>query len=245
MYWATTLPTNPQKRKTIIVISPFENKEEILQKIRPMEYQDIPRIAELHQAAMGNSLWSTLGLSFLRNIYRGMLSSELFLGFVYEENASIEGFIAGSTDLPNLMKHTVIHNGHRLLLSALLGVRSVHTIQKLLHTARYFSLSESELAYEIKAESMFCSFTPKTRGKRISGHINKVLFETLLARGHTHVKITTETDNIGANRQLLSWGFEAKGTFSFYGKEMVCYTLNLQTSPRLTPYDWMKHEITE
>ena len=52
------------------------------------------------------------------------------------------------------------------------------------------------------------------------------------------VKVTTETDNEGANRQLKSWGFEQRGTFQFYGKEMVLYVLNLPTCERLSPFDW-------
>jgi len=47
------------------------------------------------------------------------------------------------------------------------------------------------------------------------------------------VKITTETDNEGANRQLRSWGFEDRGTFRFYGKEMRVFVLDLLTSPRV------------
>ena len=82
-------------------------------------------------------------------------------------------------------------------------------------------------------ESLFCSFEPALRGKRISGHINKVLFDELLTRGHKAVKVTTELDNEGANRQLTSWGFAADGHFSFYGKEMVRYVLDLESSPRV------------
>ena len=193
------------------MIRPFEVNAEVLSAIRPMTFSDVPRVAYLHKAAMGNSLWATLGDRFLRNIYRGMLKSHLFLGFVYEQNGQIEGFIAGSEDLPKLMNQVARSTGHRLFLSALMGLTNRKTLRKLLSTAQYFQASSKELGQEIKAESMFCSFTPQTRGKRISGHINKVLFETLLARGHQYIKITTETDNVGANRQLKSWGFQNQG----------------------------------
>ena len=46
-------------------------------------------------------------------------------------------------------------------------------------------------------------------------------------RGHDAVQITTEVDNEGANRQLQSWGFVDCGRFTFYGKEMVTYVLDL------------------
>ena len=85
------------------------------------------------------------------------------------------------------------------------------------------------------AESLFCSFEPALRGKRISGHVNKVLFDDFLARGFRYAKVTTEVDNTGANRQLKSWGFEAGGRFRFYSKEMVRYLLDLEASPRVDP----------
>ena len=62
-----------------------------------------------------------------------------------------------------------------------------------------------------------------------------MLFDELLARGHSAVKVTTETDNEGANRQLQSWGFEDRGRFRFYGKEMVLYVLDLNASDRVEP----------
>ncbi len=67
----------------------------------------------------------------------------------------------------------------------------------------------------------------------MAGHANKVLFDDFLARGHRHVKVTTEVDNRGANRQLQSWGFADCGRFSFYGKEMVTYVLDLEASERV------------
>src|SRR5262249_46969023 len=104
----------------------------------------------------------------------------------------------------------------------------------LLATPLYFSRSAPSQEV-VAAESMFCSFVPNLRGKRISGHINKVLFDELAFLGHAQVKVTTETDNAGGVRQLTSWGFERGSTFHFYGKEMVVFVLDLRGSPRVTP----------
>ena len=79
------------------------------------------------------------------------------------------------------------------------------------------------------------AFAPELRGKRVSGHINKVLFDELAARGHKQVKITTELDNEGANRQLQSWGFRDSHRFRFYDKDMVTYVLDLVGHPRVEP----------
>jgi len=218
----------------------FEAKPEVIANIRPMALQDVPRVAFLHHAAMGNSLWAQLGLRFLREIYRGLLTAPQFLGFVYEEEGQIEGFIAGSTNTSTMMRRVFLRRAPRLGLAALLGLREPSIALKLLGTAKYFKESNHSLNISVPAESLFCSFTPKLRGKRISGHINKVLFDTLYFQGHHRVKITMETSNQGANRQLLSWGFISEGTFEFYGKEMITYVLDLAQSDRVEKQNWVK-----
>ena len=219
-------------------MSPFTVNPEVMDKIRPMTTADCPRVAELHALAMGKSLWAQLGQRFLREIYRSMLQNSNFSGFVYQENGVIEGFIAGSRNSKAMMRSVFFRHGHRLGLTAVLGLRNPKILKQLLETASYFRHSQAELDIECLAESLFCSFTPKLRGKRVAGHINKVLFDQLFSEGHSVIKITTETDNLGANRQLLSWGFKSKGTFQFYGKEMVTYVLNFSESDRVEAKVW-------
>ena len=172
-----------------------------------------------------------------------MLHTPSFLGFVYEEHGQIEGFIAGSEDTSTMMRQVFLSRFHRLSAAGILGLRNPAVIKHLIETPFYFRNSNAPSSDAISAESLFCSFTPKLRGKRVSGHINKVLFDTLLHKGHREVKITTETDNEGANRQLKSWGFEHRGTFHFMEK-MVLYVLDLpqcddcshSTGRRLKPW---------
>jgi len=212
-------------------VKPFPVDAEVLGRIRPMQYRDADRVAELHHAAMGNSLWAMLGVPFLASLYRALIDSPLFFGFVYVEDADVKGFIAGSTDTSAMYRWVLRRRGMFVAPAALRGVLGRPAVGvKLLETARYFGVSGAD---DVPAESLFCSFVPDLRGKRVSGHINKVLFDELLARGRTQVKVTTEVDNEGANRQLTSWGFQGRGTFRFYGKDMVTYVLDLTTSPRV------------
>jgi hypothetical protein len=207
-------------------------------RIRSMEHRDCIRVAELHGTAMGNSLWAQLGQRFLVELYRGLIDSPLFLGFVYEErnhqgDQEIQGFIAGSTHTDRMFQQLFRRRFGVFALAAARGlIRHPGLISQLLQTRNYASLSQGD-GDPVPGESLFCSFTPQCRGKRISAHINKVLFDDLLARGHEFVKITTETDNVGANRQLKSWGFEDRGRFNFYDKEMIRYVLDLESCERV------------
>ncbi|MEE2751532.1 MAG: hypothetical protein VX519_08870 [Myxococcota bacterium] len=217
-------------------VRPFEVDSSVIERIRPMQHRDCPRVSELHRAAMGRSLWARLGASFLTELYRGLIDSPYFLGFVYEESdedgiPEVRGFIAGTTDTRKMLSEVFIQRWLVLGAAAVPGVlRAPSLLPHLFTTGGYSSASGGD---GIPAESLFCSFEPQLRGKRVSGHINKVLFDDLLARGHSKVKVTTEADNEGANRQLRSWGFEEQGSFAFYGKDMVRYVLDLEKSERV------------
>jgi ribosomal protein S18 acetylase RimI-like enzyme len=212
------------------VIRPFEVDPEVIARIRPMRHDDLEHVARLHHAAMGRSLWARLGRRFLVRIYEALLDHPTFLGAVYLEDGRIRGFIAGSEDTGAMLRDSLRGHGPRLALSAARGlVGDPRALRPLLETFAYGARSGDD----VKAESLFCSFEPELRGKRVSGHINKVLFDELRARGHSRVKVTTEVDNEGARRQLESWGFVDEGRFRFYGKDMIRYVLDLANSPRV------------
>lgn len=222
-------------------VGPLRVEDRVYDGIRPMQFRDARRVAELHHAAMGRSLWARLGVRFLTQLYQALVNDERFLAFVYEEQDAahgrrVRGFIAGSQDTEAMFQRVFRKSWFLLGPAALPGlVRDPAVVRELVRTARYFEASAPALPVPVPAESLFCSFERDLRGRRVSGAINQVLFEDLLARGHRYVKITTETDNEGANRQLRSWGFADAGRFRFYGKDMVVYVLDLQASPRLQP----------
>ncbi len=210
---------------------PFPIDPEVMARIRPMLHRDISRVVALHKA-MGTSVWGRLGTDFLVTLYRGMLAHPDFIGFVYEEPPRVRGMIAGSSNARRLFRDLLRDHARHLVLPAAKGLLAdPRLLPPLLTTPLYFRLSRP--GDDVEAESMFCSFEPDLRGKRVSGHINKVLFDELLARGQRRVKITTESDNEGAVRQLTSWGFEEVGRFRFYGKEMIVYVLDLETCERV------------
>ncbi len=213
-------------------LRPLEVDPVVMGRIRPMQHRDATAVARQHHVAMGNSLWARLGLPFLTALYRALVDSPHFLGFVYEEDERVRGFIAGSTDTARMYRETLRAHYPPIAVASLRGMlRRPSVVPLVVHTGTYFDQSGGD----IPAESLFCSFEPDLRGKRVSGLINKVLFDELLARGHAKVKITTEVDNEGANRQLTSWGFEVDRRFDFYGKTMVRYVLDLEASPRVEP----------
>ena len=168
-------------------VRPLELDPEVMASIHPLVFHDAPRVAELHHAAMGDSTWARLGVRFLTTLYQNLVNTPGFIGFVYREQGHVRGFIAGSTD-PDQMMATVFRKAWFLLAPAALprGLRP-STLKKLLQTPRYKEVSDGvDLPGPVPAESLFCSFEPDLRGKRVAGAINKVLFDDLASRGHRY-----------------------------------------------------------
>jgi hypothetical protein len=197
-----------------------------------MRTDDVNAVARLHHSAMGNSFWARLGRPFLEAVYRALLDHVLFIGAVYEDEGRVRGFIAGSEDVSATLRDTFRRHAGALVWPTARSVASDPRLLRPLADTPFYG-RRSRLADDVPAESLFNSFEPELRGRRVSGHANKLLFDELLFRGHSHVKITTEADNEAARRQLARWGFESRGRFRFYGKEMVTLVLDLRTSPRV------------
>jgi len=216
-------------------LSPFPVDPELVARMHRMEPDHVEEVCRLHAAAMGRSLWAELGLPFLRQVYRGLVGHPDFVGLVYVEDGRVRGFIAGSSNGPRMLRQVAKRRVLRLGLATAWGLlRRPGTARHLIETLRYFERSAPQGAGDqTVAESMFCSFEAELRGQRISGLINKLLFDEMAARGHRFLKITTEADNSGAMRQLGSWGFEQVGQFSFYGKEMLTWRLDLAACERV------------
>ncbi len=223
-----------------MTVGPLDYDPAWLERIRPMREADVSRVAQMHAESMGRTLWGRLGVAFLGEIYAGMIAHRDFLGFVYEdgenESRAVRGFIAGSENPRRMLRDIARARGVRLAFATLGGlVRNPGLLPHVAATPLYFARSRAADAADDLPESLFCCFDPLFRGTRISGLINKVLFDELAYRGHTHLKITTETGNEGANRQLASWGFAPRGEFRFYGKPMRVWVLDLAASPRVEP----------
>jgi hypothetical protein len=217
-------------------LTPFPVDPDVLSRIRGLGPEDVGAVARLHCAAMGNSLWAQLGEGFLRTLYAGLVRHPDFRGFVYEDEGRVRGFIAGSNHGRRMFRQVLLRRAPGLVAAAVPGLlRRPALLAHLLQTASYFRRADAGIGDDVVAESMFCSFEPELRGLRVSGLINKVLFDELAGMGHRSLKITTEVANLGAVRQLTSWGFERLGEFDFYGKRMLVWRLDLVNNERVEP----------
>jgi ribosomal protein S18 acetylase RimI-like enzyme len=211
-------------------VRPLRLDDEFVAFFRPLAPGDAAAVAALHHAAMGESVWARLGPSFLEALYSVLPSQPGVLAWVYDDGR-VRGFILGTEDSEGLLAGTLLRNATRLGRPLTRGlVARPGLAATLAGTPLYARRSRVP---GVRAESLFCSFEPELRGRRLAGQANKVLFDELAARGHRYVKITTDATNWSATRQLRSWGFVERGVFRFYGKPMVRWVLDLSASPRV------------
>ena len=121
--------------------NPFTPDPVVLSHIRPIRWSDVRRISHLHAQAMGDSLWAKLGESFLQEVYKGLLCTEEAIGFVYELEGNIEGFIFGSTNTSKMMHSAFKQRGIRIGFGAIKGIRNPKVLMTILDTPKYFQSS--------------------------------------------------------------------------------------------------------
>ena len=119
---------------------PFPVDPAVMDAIRPMQFRDAERVATLHHAAMGDSLWAKLGIRFLTALYQSLVNDPRFLAFVYVEDHEVQGFIAGSTDPDAMMAATLKRAWFLLGPAALPGLSNPRVLRRLIETPLYLSL---------------------------------------------------------------------------------------------------------
>ena len=78
-------------------------------------------------------------------LYRGLVDSPYFLGFVYEEDGVVKGFIAGSIDAEAMMRTLMRSRALVLGAAAATGVlKRPQVLGRLSQTLRYFKVSDAD-----------------------------------------------------------------------------------------------------
>jgi ribosomal protein S18 acetylase RimI-like enzyme len=86
--------------------------------IRHATDEETARVAELHVEEIAQGFLSLLGPSFLRRLYRRICHEPGSFLLVAEAGGSVEGFVAGSTDLRALYRNFLLRDGPAAAASA-------------------------------------------------------------------------------------------------------------------------------
>ncbi len=186
-----------------------------------MKDKHVNEIARLHFENFKDAFFCELGLNFLRVLYKQIIESPLNVGYVYEENSKVLGFITGSKNTNRFFYEAISKKFYVFILPVLLGIiKSPKIIFKVFQT---FFYPEKNRVKE-KAELVSIAVDKEQRGK----NIGEKLFHSLL--GHfrenkiASFKVVVDKHNIAANNFYQKMGFRHKYDFPIYGKKMNLYT---------------------
>jgi len=190
-----------------------------------MALEHVPRVAELHAAHLKQSFFATLGLGFLRRLYRRLVLSRHGLGFVHETDGRVDAFITAAYDADALRAELLRRDALPAALHvAVAALRRPWVLCRAAETLAYGRKTDLP---DVAAEMLFISLEPERRREGLAtGLIARVLAEFQQA-SIGRVKVTTEADNEPVNRLLAGLGFETQAEFRLHGKLMRLHARSL------------------
>jgi len=174
--------------------------------ITDIRQEHIRDIAALHIQSINTGFISSLGIDFVTALYEAIARNKSSFGFVTEEENSVLGFVAFTTNLNKLYKSIILKRGLRLTLLLTGKMFSLQTIKKIFETLFYPSrLKKTDLP---KAELLSIVVADESRGKGLGGQLLQKGLAECAKRGIEKVKVLVGADNKPANKLYLKCGFE-------------------------------------
>jgi ribosomal protein S18 acetylase RimI-like enzyme len=172
-------------------------------------------VAKLHIEGVSTGFISSLGIDFVTALYEAIAQSKSSFGFVAEENNSVIGFIAFTTNLNKLYKAVILRKG--LHFAFLLGgkILSLKRIKNVFETLFYPSrIKKMNLP---SAELLSIVIAPEGCGKGQATRLVQKGFQECVKRGIERVKVLVGADNAAANKLYMKCGFELVGQIDSHG----------------------------
>ena len=189
----------------------MQNKIEFYQ----LEVVHADLIAQLHIEGISTGFISSLGISFVAALYEAIAQSKSSFGFVAEEENSILGFVAFTSNLNKLYKSVVLKKGWLFALLLAGRMFSLQQIKKVFETLFYPSrVKKMDLP---SAELLSIVVAPESQGKGLGGQLLQKGLAECAKRGIEKVKVLVGADNKPANKLYLKCGFELVGQIDSHG----------------------------
>lgn len=203
-------------------------------KIRPMTALDAELCTSIHSSSFKGFFLTFLGPRFLKELYTDIAIDPTGIAFVAENEVCIAGFVAGTTDAPELYRN-LIRNHLRHFAMASIGavVRKPTIIPRLLRALRKPS---ERLPVPNVAILMSIAVSPNMQGLGAGQHLVRAFFEEASNRGREHVMLSTDAiGNDSTNDFYRHVGFTLLRTYTTpEGRVMNEYIYNLPAQVRVT-----------
>jgi ribosomal protein S18 acetylase RimI-like enzyme len=179
--------------------------------VRPARAGDLEAIVEVHVRAFRGFFLTALGRRFLRELYRGFLTSLDGRLLVAEVDGSIAGFAAGTLAPARFFRTLLLSRWFAFgwAASGAIIQRPQSVLPPLLAAVRYRGESPPQLTAAGLLSAI--AVEPRLSGMGIGGMLLTAYCEEASRRGLRFVYLTTDRDdNESSNRFYLRHGFEAE-----------------------------------
>ncbi len=201
-------------------------------EIIPLKSEYAQAVARLHQEGIPTGFLSSLGSSFLTELYASISQSSEGFGFVACENGDVVGFVAFTTNLRRLYRTVLWGHGIKFIGILLPRLFSVKTIKKIIQNIFYPGKTQKLNLPD--AELLSIAVSAACRGKGLAGQLINYGFEECRRRGIPQVKVLVAEANQMANRLYQKNGFKLVTQVDSHGCISNIYVAQTQNHPEVT-----------
>lgn len=198
--------------------------------IRPMTPRDALPVARLHRDGIATGFLSSLGETFLRQLYAALPGCPAGFGYVcVNGDNAVQGFIVCAEDTGQVYKQTMVSRGAAMAVTLLPRVaRHPSVIRHLWETLRYPSEAGAHLP---PAEILSIVVCKEARGQSIGRRLVRAAIEEFRRRGIEHIKVAAGAENEAPNAFYRKCGFRRALQRLHHGQTMNVYVRDTSSEP--------------
>jgi len=182
--------------------------------IRPATLGDANSIANLHAAQIETGFLSTLGVGFLRLVYRALLQSAVGIVVVADSGGDVVGFVAGTSDTSAFYREFGARNFLRAFWRIIPALLRPRTWQRLWETLSYGADD-----HEVPAELLSMVVAPRARGRGVGSKLVTELLGLGVHKGVDTMRVVVGELNDPAIALYAQCGFVTRQTFQLHAGE--------------------------
>ena len=189
--------------------------------VRPLAPRDATACARLHREGIATGFLSSLGLPFLRELYRAIPACPMGFGHVWAEGGrSVVGFVACAERTGRLYKQALLRRGPFLLLAASRLLVRPGAVRRMAQTLRYPAALPPDLP---GSEVLSIAVAPQARGRGVGRALIRAALAQFAARGCAAARVAVWDRNEAANAFYRRCGFTLAHTRMHHGRGMNLY----------------------
>lgn len=190
-------------------------------KVRLMTEADADAVARLHRTRINLGFLSTLGHSFLKNLYLGMLRYGEAIIYVAESAGEVIGFAAATPSVAGLYKRVIRAQRWKFTLILIPRLFSPKVIKNCYETFRYSSREDEQDLPQ--AEFLSIAVAEEYAGQGLGKVLIQRVLADLWAQGVPAVRVMVLAALNAANAFYPKLGFRLVRTVEIHGRPTHIY----------------------